>query len=154
MRSSLDHLMWLLARPKTAKQESDVQFPLLRPLPRVRGVNRDSSRKRFAGTSHMMPGVSRGVRTLVEGLQPYHSRKRPKTALLGQLNAISNRDKHRTLATTAVGTTATESDFRITGQAAVKNVEHFTPVLKAGAILVRCEVAYSVSGAEVYMKPT
>ncbi len=156
LRSSLDHLMWLLAKPKTAKQENDVSFPILKPLPPPlpgRGHNPVRRRRRFRGMSHTMPGVSRGVRTLVEALQPYHCRSWPHTALLGQIQAISNWDKHRTLMTTAAMTMATETHIRIEGRAELKNLEHFTPILEAGTILARFEVGDSDSGTDVYMKP-
>lgn len=141
LRSSLDHLMWLLARPATTKREGDVQFPLV------------TRRARFATTKWRMPGVPRGVRTLVERLQPYHRRKWPQTALLGQLQAISNWDKHRTLMTTAAGTKSTEVAIRIIGRATLQNVEYFTPILKPNAILARFEAADVDDGTKVYMKP-
>jgi hypothetical protein len=141
LRSSLDHLMWLLARPKTPKEESNVQFPIV------------SKRARWKDTRYRMPGVPRGVRALVEQLQPYHSRKRPQTALLSQLQTISNWDKHRTFTTTGAGTMITESEVRITGRVEMTNFVSYTPILEVGAILARFEVTDFDPGSEVYMKP-
>jgi hypothetical protein len=140
LRSSLDHLMWLLAKP-AKKEESKVQFPIT------------STYARYLGARWMMPGVPRGVRTLVERLQPYHSRRWPQTALLGQLREIANWDKHRTLITTAVAPVVTDPIFRIVGRATIKNVEVFRPVLKANAILIRWEVGDFEDGTTVYVKP-
>lgn len=142
LRSALDHLMWMLARPQGAKQEGNVQFPLVR-----------SRKKYISGTDHMMPGVRRGVRTVIESLQPYHSRKWPKTALLGQLRAISNWDKHRSLLTTMGATTVMESKITLIGGARIGRVEHFRPILKPGAIIARIEVLESPPGSEVRVKP-
>lgn len=153
LRSSLDHLMWLLANPVTEKEERDVQFPLVGSLAAFRGRKQTKTQRGYSGTSHMMPGVPRGVRTLVERLQPYHRRKWPQAALLGQIHAISNWDKHRALTTTAGGLVATETVFRIQGRATLKSVEHFIPVLKPGAILARFEVGDFDVGTTVYMKP-
>jgi hypothetical protein len=153
MRSSLDHIMWLLAKPTTPKQEANVQFPLLSTPRRIRGIRRITSRNRFKGVLHTMPGVSREVRTLVESLQPYHSRKWPQTALLGRLQAISNRDKRRSLMTTGVVAEMTTSRIHTVGEVLLENVEHFNPVLKPGAVLVRAKVAYARESAEVKMKP-
>lgn len=153
LRSSLDHLMWLLARPTTTKEESNVQFPLVRSWPAFRGQHQTKTVKGHRGVRHMMPGVPRGVRTLVERLQPYHRRKWPETALLGQLQAISNWDKHRTLMTTAGGTVSIQTTLRIVGRATFRYIDQRTPILKPGAVLARFEVADFDNGTEVYMKP-
>jgi len=153
LRSSLDHLMWLLARPVTPREEREVQFPITSSSHVFRGRHGTKTRPGLRGVRHMMPGVSRGVRTLVESVQPYHRRKWPQTALLGQLQAISNWDKHRSLTTTAGGTVSTETTIRIVGRATFRSVEQFTPILKPGAILARFEVADFDHGTELYMKP-
>ena len=140
LRSVLDHLMWLLAKP-TRKQESDVAFPLV------------STRLRFRGTRQKMPGVPRGVRTVVESLQPYHSRKWPDTALLGVIQAISNRDKHRTLATTAVSLESLNPNVRVVAGATIGGQQTFRGVLKVGAKLHRFNMSYIGPDAEMYVKP-
>ncbi|SON57871.1 hypothetical protein HDIA_4330 [Hartmannibacter diazotrophicus] len=82
LRSSLDHLMFQLAKPEPGK-EHNVEFPIV------------SSKEKFKSTHWKMPGVPRGVRSRVESVQPYHSRKRPNAKFLWQLRDLNNWDKHR-----------------------------------------------------------
>lgn len=140
LRSCLDHLIVALARP-LPREEKYVQFPLV------------DSRKKFRGTRGNMPGVPRGVRTLVESLQPYHRRKWPQTALLGQLKAIDDWDKHRMLMTAAAHAEFVSVDFLKNTNSTIRNIETFSGILKPGAIVARLEIEQTVPGAEVQMQP-
>lgn len=82
LRSTLDQLMFLLAKPPKGKEHL-VEFPIV------------SNHKKFRTTNWKMPGVANGVRSVVESVQPYHRRKWPDTKLLGQLQELNNWDKHR-----------------------------------------------------------
>jgi hypothetical protein len=88
----------------------------------------------------MMPGVPRKVRAVVERLQPYHRRKWPDTALLGQLKEIDNWDKHRALTTAAAYTEDTTVNVTITGNASVLSQTTFRGWLKTGAVLARLQL--------------
>lgn len=140
LRSTLDHLIWLLARP-TLKEEDKVAFPIV------------SHRRQWRPTRYKTPSVRRGVRTVIESLQPYHRRKWPDTYLLAQLQAISNWDKHRVLMTTVARVLDNKVRVRTDGRVQFGRVEHFLGVLKPGAILFRFEVTNSDHGAEVKVKP-
>jgi hypothetical protein len=146
LRSVLDHLMYLLAKPTTPKEERQVQFPLAKSRAEFLGLNG------HRGTKHMMPGVPNGVRALVERLQPYHSRKWPQTVLLGRLREISNWDKHRTLATTATRVHLTEPNISFEGEVTLRSVKNLRGILKPGAVLSRAEVTYGPHG-KVKMNP-
>lgn len=155
MRTSLDHLMWMLAKPRL-EQEHKVSFPIVDALFDYRGSwprRKVRPKDKPKGTRRFMPGVSRGVRTLVESLQPYHSRTWPETRLLGQLRDISNWDKHRHLVTAAAGLTTIEPNLVLAPGIKLKNIETFRRVLKPGAILARFEVEGGEPGAEMKMKP-
>ena len=141
LRSALDHLMFLLARPRTEAQQRYVQFPLV------------DRRRKFAGTKGNMPGVARGVRTAVEQLQPYHRRKWPETALLGHIAVIDNWDKHRTLTTTATALEGSRLNLMISGNTSLQRQESFRGRVKPGAIVARFEMGYSEVGAEVQVNP-
>lgn len=146
LRSILDHLMWLLAKPTSEKAAQLVQFPLVR-----------SHRNFVRHTRHMMPGVARGVRTLVERLQPYHRRKWPETGLLGQLQVISNWDKHRTLTTAAASIEGNKVNLRIIGAGIDQRVtseEKFRGILKSDTVLARIDVSSSLpEGTTVHVNP-
>lgn len=142
LRSALDHLMFLLAKPRTETEERNVQFPLSK-----------SKRKFLDNTRHMMPGVARGVRTVVERFQPYHRRKLPKTALLWYLNEITKWDKHRALLTTAAVLEATDLNLRISGTTTVLKVEKFRGMFESGAVLASLEMGYADVGDKVEMNP-
>ncbi len=91
IRSALDHLMFVLARPTTTRELESVQFPIY------------ATRQRFRRNARrLMPGVKRGVVSVVASFQPYHSATQPKTILLRQLQEIDNWSKHRKLPLTAV----------------------------------------------------
>lgn len=137
LRSALDHLMFLLARPRTEAQERYVQFPLM------------DRRRKFAGTKGNMPGVARGVWTAVERLQPYHRRKWPDTALLGHISVIDNWDKHRTLTTTAAALEGSRLNLTINGSTSLRRRESFRGRIEPGAIVARLEMGYSEVGAKV-----
>jgi hypothetical protein len=116
MRSVLDHLMWQLAgKPADEKEAAKVQFPIFTGRAQFYGWRKKTGGK-YRGFDYMMPGVHPRVKTLVEGLQPYHYRKRPKTILLRQLQVISNWDKHRALMTAAAFVTDTDLNLRLTSK--------------------------------------
>lgn len=140
LRTALDHLMFLLARPATEKEERAVAFPIVK------------SSKDFAGTRRNMPGVPKGVRTLVETLQPYHRRKWPETALLGQLQAINNWDKHRQLATAVASLEDSYMNLRAFGTTVTKEV-HFRGKVKPGTAVARFELGHSQRGAVILIEP-
>lgn len=140
LRSALDHLMFLLARPTKGKEEA-VQFPIA------------TSRKNFSKSKWRMPGIAKGVLGVVESVQPYHSRKWPETRLLGQLQAINNRDKHRTLVVSAASLVASDIAFEIVGNTTIVRHEAFRGRVKPGKVIARLQMGYSEAGAKVYPKP-
>lgn len=129
LRSALDHLIWLFARPTTERQEKRVQFPIA------------DHRKDFRSQGYMMPGVSRKVRTLVERLQPYHRRKWPDTAVLGYIREIDNWDKHRALTTTTTYVESPKMEITIRGDTTLISHTTFRGRLEPGAVLTRMELA-------------
>jgi hypothetical protein len=143
LRSSLDHLMWILAKPLKGK-ETDVQFPLV------------SSKKKFAGTKRNMPGVPRGVRGAVESVQPYHRRKLPQTRFLGNLQAINNWDKHRIpLLSVAAFETARMRIEIVDGVGELVSHELFRGRVETGAIVARIKpTGYWTAGTKVHPHPT
>jgi hypothetical protein len=155
MRSSLDHLMWMLAQPSPGK-ENQVSFPIVDSLFQFRGKmprRKVLPRNPPRAARHQMPGVQRGVRTVIESIQPYHSRAWPETRALAQLRDISNWDKHRALITAAAGLTIFEPNLTLGDGIRLKKIETFRRVLKPGAILARFEVENGPVGAEMKMKP-
>lgn len=142
LRCALDHLAFLICRPRTERDEERVQFPIT------------SSYRRFRGTKHMMPNAPRGYRTAVERLQPYHRRVNPDAVVLWQLKEINDWDKHRLLVTTAASLVDSEIEVRIIrGATSIVRVEKFRGGLKPGTILTRIQLGHSEAGAQVYVKP-
>lgn len=144
LRSVLDHVMWLLAKPVTEEEAKRVQFPLYSDPDRY---IEDAKR-----IERMMPGVPPGVEAIVESLQPYNSGQWPETALLGQIQAIDNWDKHRTLLVTATNSEIARLTTTITGNASLVAEERFAGELKPGAILARVEIANPSRGDKVHME--
>ena len=99
-----------------------------------------------------MPGVPRGVKTLVERLQPYHRRKWPQTALLGQIQVINNLDKHRAL---LAGFTAAEGIDPCFSNLSGATIEYevFDRVFKPNTILIRGTIKHPPGRRNVRMQP-
>lgn len=92
LRSALDHIAYAFAKPSNWKEEKKVAFPLC------------SKRSEFrARAPALLPGISRKVMAAVQRAQPYHGGKGSKTKALGQIQAINNWDKHRSMLVAAVG---------------------------------------------------
>jgi len=142
LRSALDHLIFLLAKPVGEKEEKAVQFPLF-----------DSPEKWDNAEGRNVPGVAPGVEALVESLQPYNSGKWPNTALLGQIQAIDNWDKHRALLTTATSSEIARLTTTISANANLVSEERFRGELKPGAILARIKLGNPVKGDKVSVHP-
>jgi len=142
LRSALDHLAFLICRPRTEREEASVEFPIT------------SSYARFRSTRYKMPHAPRGYRTAVERLQPYHRRTNPESVALWHLQEINNWDKHRLLLTTAAS--LVDSNIEVTilrGSTSVVRIEKFRGLLKPGTVLSRVQVGESEAGAQVYVKP-
>lgn len=142
LRSALDNLAFLIAKPTTRGEERDVQFPLVN-VPRE-----------FQGTCRKrLPNADPAVVAEVERLQPYHSRTWPETALLWQLIKMSNWDKHRALISAAAFLEASRLNIRISGKTNVRSNEVVRGVLEPNAVIVRLEMGYSEADAHVEMDP-
>ncbi len=83
MRSSLDQLIWALARLKSIPEKT--QFPILE-------VNTLESRNRFRNQTE---GLPKEALCELEFLQPYNRGTAYKTHPLWRLNEMCNLDKHR-----------------------------------------------------------
>jgi hypothetical protein len=88
LRSALDHMVY------AASGEHDwTQFPIFTDPAAFEKKGPD-----------MLQGVPDSVRATIERAQPYHNfPPAPRQTMLEQLRVLSNRDKHRTLATVATG---------------------------------------------------
>ena len=154
LRSTLDHLMWLLTWPVGRREELSTEFPIA--YSRREFVGRKGGRgvDSHQGMLYKMPRVARGVRATVESVQPYNSGKCKGAESLGYLRAISNWDKHRSLTTAVANVQVVELNLRITGDGRLKSQETFVGAFKPGAVLARVEVEHD-GGAEfhVHMKP-
>lgn len=139
LRSALDHIAFVFAKPKTVKEEEAVQFPLI------------SKGKDFRSSSiRRLPGVQRRVRAAIERLQPYHSKKNPNVKLLWYVQAINNWDKHRSLTATVAGMVT--SEYRVTfNPRKVVLLSHTTynRIIEVGAVIARFEMGKPEHGAEV-----
>jgi hypothetical protein len=84
LRSALDHVVY-----DASGGQSGTQFPIF------------TDPRAFQGSaSRMLPGVPQGTRAVIEKAQPYRTNPgAPASAMLELLRELSNRDKHRTLAT-------------------------------------------------------
>jgi hypothetical protein len=141
LRSCLDHLIFPLAKPATIKKQKLVQFPIAR---------RRQDFQNQVGTN--LPGVPRGIRTLVESLQPYHRRKWPETALLGQLKAIDDWDKHRMVMASAVAIEGSTMNF-INESGVIIEHQTFLGILKPDTVIARVELKDAPAGTQVKMQP-
>jgi hypothetical protein len=141
LRSALDHLAFLICKPKTEQRERAVEFPIT------------SSYAKFRGTGSKMPNAPRGYRTAVERLQPYHRRVHPEAMALWHLQEINNWDKHRRLLAAAASLQWSNINVRFRGATSIENVVQFQGMFKPGAILARIEMGYSEVGAEVGVDP-
>jgi hypothetical protein len=142
LRSSLDHLIFAVARPATPGQEQRVKFPLC------------STGKRFRDMkSSSLCNVPRGVLSLVESVQPYHCRKRPETRFLGQLQTIHNWDKHRSLTVASAVLRETNVELRIIGDTSIIKHEIFGGRIERDKIISRTLTGYSEVGAEIEYHP-
>jgi hypothetical protein len=141
LRSTLDHIIWQLAKPTTEREKKNVQFPLAK------------SSTDFRNQRHLMPGVELRVRRAVESLQPYHRRKWPETALLGYLREISNWDKHRTLVAAGADVVRSGTTVFLKGETSVISQEEAKGILKTGTIITRLQMGYSAVGAQVGVYP-
>jgi hypothetical protein len=139
IRSSLDHVMYRLAKPQK-HEEHRVQFPVV------------DHYAEWKDTLRRMPGVARGVRSRIEQLQPYHKRRRPEVALLGLVRDISNWDKHRSLLAATPSIKDTNPQPTIIGGAMIHRVENFTPVLAVGAMLTRVELVQPAPPSQLAVK--
>lgn len=105
MRSALDHLAHALnvlgSRRNPPPNEKSSQFPLFSKGSGFRAMSRKSR------DGCMVGYFPRGARTRVERLQPYHRRRDDDAWRLGELNALSNVDKHRRVPVTAVTSSIT-----------------------------------------------
>lgn len=146
LRSALDHLMFAICHP-TPEQEHTVQFPIF--------SRRDSKGGRggFRDARGMTPGAPRGVRTVLESLQPYHRRKWPEAIRLAQLRELANWDKHRLLLTAAASIVDSSIRFQAEGTTSIVREVFFKGLLKEGTVLARLEMGYSEVGAKVDVDP-
>lgn len=152
LRSALDHLMWMLAWP-VGKQENQVEFPIMGSRAEFTGRRGDRHTDSLPGAGYKMPRVARGVRAVVESLQPYNSRKCAGAESLGVLRALSNWDKHRSITTSAAAVRVTDLGLRFEGDVRPLWQHAHVGLLKPGAILGSLQVSYGPKGGEVYTKP-
>jgi hypothetical protein len=95
-RSALDHLVWQLVLNNPPNRPSGQNmFPITTKPDKFTG---ELERGR-------LNGVSKAVKTLIEGLQPYHT----GNEILARFSALHNADKHRTLNVTTM--VADKADF-------------------------------------------
>ena len=142
LRSALDHLVYPLARPATRRAEDFVKFPLC------------STRKRFGSQkARALPGVPRGVVSLVESVQPYHRRKWPETRLLGQLQAIDNWNKHRALPIAASSIETSTFTIEVRGKTSITRQETFKGRVKPNKVITRLHPGESEAGSQIYCHP-
>ena len=97
LRSSLDQLVWSLAKLKRM-YPLHTQFPIL-DEPDGKAIRNCTS------------GVPARARRIIESLQPYHRGNATKHHFLWQLHALSIVDKHRRLPTRGDATIANFPDF-------------------------------------------
>lgn len=149
-RSALDHLMFALARPATQQQARCVSFPIENRMGDFR--NTISNARRCP-----IPGVPRGVKTVLERLQPYHRRKRPDAAILWKLKKLDDWDKHRMLSTSIASLAGFEAAFKLLklpGTTAVLDKRVFpNRILKPRTIIARLQFSTTMLGAEVQVTP-
>lgn len=131
LRSTLDHIAFAISNPAPG-QEQRVKFPLC------------SSRKEFKKRKGALIRPARGVITRVERVQPYHRRKWPDTQLLGQLQAISNWDKHRTLAVAAFRAESAKVGLARPRPLEIVAEEYFRGTIKNNKIIARFQVMPNV----------
>lgn len=141
LRSALDYLMFLCAKPCNEREEQQVQFPIV------------SKRSLWKGTSYRMPGVPPGLRTVTESLQPYHRRKWPDTRLLWQLRQLNDWDKHRLLASSVAMVQGSKLNLEVKGVTTVLSEESIRGPLEEGAVFARLELGYGERGDEVNVHP-
>jgi hypothetical protein len=137
LRAALDHIAWLVCNPQTEREEKAVQFPLR------------STGKKFREARWHLPGLPRGALTVFESLQPYHRRKWPETAVLGQLQEISNWDKHRMLLASAIDRSNTRLPITVRGPTTLRREVRYRGPVELGAVIARLEMGPSRVGAQV-----
>jgi hypothetical protein len=148
-RSALDHLMFVLAKPKSKQEARYVYFPIGRTHRNFMSMLKNRKR-------NPIPGVPRGVKAVLESLQPYHRRKRPKAAYLWELKQIDDWDKHRTLSTTTSavsGIDASATFKKVKGTTALIDKKLFPGILNPGAVLARLKFLKSAIEPDVQMHP-
>ncbi|HEY2852114.1 MAG TPA: hypothetical protein VGJ18_04665 [Gemmatimonadaceae bacterium] len=155
LRSSLDHLMWLLARPATVREAIHVEFPITSSRREFVG-RRKGAKKGGGGTlpgvRYKMMGVPRGVRAAVERLQPYNSGKNPHADMLGFLREVSNWDKHRSLPIVAASVRVADLHLEISGGVLLSQ-ETLAGILKAETALAHVQIRHARPTCYVNMKP-
>lgn len=155
LRSSLDHLMWLLARPKSRHEERAVEFPIAFTRKEFVGrVGGQPGVSALKGMRYKMPWVKRGVWATVESLQPYNSRKCLGAETLGFLREINNWDKHRSLTIVGASISAVDPNVRVVeGGAEIVIVETFTGMLKPNTELARIKFTDASAKFKMEVKP-
>jgi hypothetical protein len=146
--------MWMLSWPVGKKQEQQVEFPIAYTRAEFVGRKGRKGIDSLPGMRYRMPRVARGVRAVVESLQPYNSRKCPGAESLGHLRAISNWDKHRTLLAIAGNIAAVEPEVSAYGDVRILSEQGFSGPLKPGAVMARVEVQFGPGQSYVSVKPT
>lgn len=144
MRSSLDHLVWLLIR--TAGNDPEMgrpQFPMFTrdPFDRAAYANTNKWKNALSSWNNQTKGLAPVGVAIIKRMQPYKSTYDPALHPLARLNELSNWDKHRELhfVGQSVAVTGTRILEGVSPRAAVRPhwVLPKTEMLKDGMIVAR-----------------
>lgn len=103
LRAALDHLIYAVAVAESESDPPPGETKLMMPV--------KSTPQGFGRAAHRIASLSRMVRTRIESLQPYGDR--PQNQLLGILEQLDIRDKHRILSVVLIQ--PVNASFRISG---------------------------------------
>jgi hypothetical protein len=141
MRSALDHLAYGLNIIGSGKDpppnERASQFPIY--------TNRETfyrGRGNIRRAEPMIRYFPHGTRTIVEGVQPYHGRKKDPVGprRLEVLSELANIDKHRRFPIAAATTLGARVPLSIEGHRVTRRAEWGSYVLKRDATILRFNV--------------
>jgi hypothetical protein len=141
LRSALDHVAFAFAKPRTPEEEQAIQFPIV------------SKRSAFpAQRKRRLSTLPRRARAAIERLQPYHSRKNPRSKALLWLQAVNNWDKHRALLISVISMESSTYQLVITN-GGIKTIQGRTwnRVVKPGAIIASFKLHGLTKGTKVKM---
>jgi hypothetical protein len=109
LRSSLDHLVYVLPRTVAMWDESKTAFPIFT----IKSAGDRNSATYDRRAANMLQNVIPEAEQIIERLQPYHRKRRPDYHPLAVLHDLWNADKHRALHVVNAHSTNTQSAIKI-----------------------------------------